>query len=238
MAIIPFPVGPSCFSEGWRIENASRTAGPTILGQQQFVSSPAGRWRGRMQFHCITDDDYLEVDGFLAALDGSANTFYLGPADWRGRPWNSDALTGSLITPDRVAANARAHPGYDTNPDTTGRLDFALAAPVALNATSLTIQRNKGGALKRGQYLSIGKHLHIITALAAPDPSDPATGQPVPGAVQVSIRPWTRRVFQAGSPVEFARPVGLMRLAPDAAPLLERTTSPLSDLPLEFVEAF
>lgn len=236
MAIIPFPVGPACFSEGWRIENASRTGGATILGQQQFSQSPAGRWRGRMQFHCITEDDYLEVDGFLAALDGSANTFYLGPIDWRGRPWNEDALTGGKITPALAAASAAVDPAYDLNPDTTGALNFTLAEAAPLNATSLLIQRNKGGALKRGQYLSLGGRLHIITGLLSVDPVDEA-GTPAPGTVRVSIRPWLRMDYPAGQFIEFARPAGLVRLAPDAAPMLERTTSPLSDLPLDFVEA-
>ncbi|MBA9071619.1 hypothetical protein FHR71_005405, partial [Methylobacterium sp. RAS18] len=149
MATIPFPVGPACFSEGWRIESAVRTAGATLLGQQQFSASPAGRWRGRMQFHCITEDDYLEVDGFLAALDGPANTFVLGPADWRGRPWNVDPLTGGRITPDLAKGSADIDPAFDTNPDTTGRLSFSLAQAASMNATTLRIRRDKGGALRR-----------------------------------------------------------------------------------------
>lgn len=238
MAIIPFPFGPACFSEGWRIENASRTGGATILGQQQFAQSPAGRWRGRMQFHCVTESDYLEVDGFLAALDGSANTFYLGPVDWRGRPWNTDPLTGGRITPDLARRSVEVDPAFDTNPDTTGRLDFTLAQAAPMNATTLQIRRAKGGALRRGQYFAIGTSLHIITAVNSADPVDAATGLPAPGTVDISIRPWLRGPFAADTPLEFAQPLALMRLAPDAAALLERTTSPLSDLALEFVEAF
>lgn len=238
MAIIPFPVGPTCFSEGWRIENASRTGGATILGQQQFAQSPAGRWRGRMQFHCITEDDYLEVDGFLAALDGSANTFYLGPADWRGRPWNIDPLTGGRITPDLARRSAEIDPAFDTNLDTTGRLTFSLAESVTVNATSLRIRRDKGGALRRGQYLSIGDRLHIIAGLATADPTDPSSGQAIAGEIGVTIRPWTRAAYATGTAVEFAGPKGLMRLTPDFAGTLERTTSPLADLAIEFVEAF
>lgn len=236
MAIIPFPVGPACFSEGWRIENASRTGGATILGQQQFAQSPAGRWRGRMQFHCITEDDYLEVDGFLAALDGSANIFHLGPVDWRGRPWNTDPLTGGRITPDKASASAAIDPAFQRNADTTGGLSFELASPATLNATSINIRRIRGGVLRRGQYLSLLGRLHIITGLQAPDPLA-TPGNPVAANVTVSIRPWLRANYAAGTVVEFERPFGLMRLAPDAAPLLERTTSPLSDLSFEFIEA-
>lgn len=237
MAIIPFPVGPRCFSEGWRIENASRTGGATISGQQQFSQSPAGRWRGRMQFHCITEDDYLEVDGFLAALDGSANTFYLGPVDWRGRPWAADPLTGGAITPARGAENLAADPGFENNPDTSSSLNFVLAQTAEMNSTTLALQRIRGGALRRGQYISIARRLHIITALLSPDPVD-ETGMPAQGTVQVSIRPWARSQYLAGTIVETGHPDGLMRLAPDSTPVLERTTSPLSDLSFDFIEAF
>ena len=57
--------------------------------------------------------------------------------------------------------------------------------------------------------------------------------------LDIAARPGARVhvTTQAGTVVEFERPFGLMRLAPDAVPLLERTTSPLSDLSFEFIEA-
>lgn len=228
MATIPFPVGPTCYTEGWRIENASRTGGPAVLGSQQFVSSPAGRWRGKLSFHCITDDDYREVDGFLAALDGSANTFLLGPSDWRGRPWNLDPF-GFPITPAR-----RGGASFEADPLTTSALSFSLNAAAAMNATSLSIRRTRGGLLKRGQYLSIAQRLHIVTALAGADTGLTGSGSPV----GIQVRPWLRADYPAGTVVEFAAPTGSMRLAPESAALLERTAEPLADLTLDVIEAF
>lgn len=191
-----------------------------------------------MSFHCVEDDDYLEADGFIAGLDGPATPFLVGPVDWRGRPWNRDAQTGAIIRPDVAARNAKIDPAYDTNPDTTGTLSFSLAAPVAMNATALTIQRTKGGTLKRGQYLQIGERLHIITGLTTADPTDPTSGVPIAGQIGVTIRPWTRDAYAAGSLVEMAAPMGLMRLTAESAAMVERTTSPLSGLSLDLVEAF
>lgn len=236
MATLTLPPRLRRFTEGWRIANASRGGGASLTGQQQFVVSPAGRWEAKLSLHCLDDDDYLDADGFLAGLDGSANAILCGPEDWRGRPWNVDPLTGAKITPDFKAQDIEADPAFENNPDTTGTLQFSLALAATMNATALSIYRNKGGALKRGQYLSIGQRLHIITALTTTDPIDPATGLAVAGSIGVTIRPWLRADYAANTPVEFAQPVGLMRLTPDSVAMVERTTSPLSDLSLDLVE--
>jgi hypothetical protein len=236
MATLILPPRLRRFTEGWRIANTSRGGGASLTGQQQFVVGPAGRWEAKLSLHCLDDDDYLEADGFLAGLDGSANAILCGPEDWRGRPWNIDPLTGTKITPNFAAQDIAVDPAFDTNPDTTGTLRFALAAPASMNATALSIQRIKGGALKRGQYLSIGQRLHIITGLTTADPTDPDSGLAIAGTIGVAVRPWLRLDYAAGTQVEFAKPVGLMRLTPDAAAMVERTTSPLSDLSLDLVE--
>lgn len=236
MATLILPPRLRRFTEGWRIANAARSGGASLSGQQQFVVSPAGRWEAKLSLHCLDDDDYLEADGFLAGLDGPANAILCGPEDWRGRPWNIDPLTGGKITPNFSVRDIEIDPAFDTNPDTTGTLQFSLAAAATMNATSLSIQRTKGGHLKRGQYISIGQHLHIITGLTTASPADPDSGLAIAGVIGVTVRPWLRMDYAAGAPVEFAKPVGLMRLTAEAAAMVERTTSPLSDLSLDLVE--
>lgn len=236
MATLILPPRLRRFTEGWRIANAARGGGASLTGQQQFVVSPAGRWEAKLSLHCLDDDDYLEADGFLAGLDGPANGIVCGPEDWRGRPWNIHPLTGGKIAPDFAARDIAADPAFDTNPDTTGTLRFSLAAAASMNATALSIRRDKGGHLKRGQYLSIGQRLHIITALTSASPADPDSGLAVAGTIGVSIRPWLRQDYAAGTAVEFAHPVGLMRLTAESVAMVERTTSPLSDLSLDLVE--
>ena len=94
MATLVLPPRLRRFTEGWRIANTSRGGGASLTGQQQFVVGPAGRWGAKLSLHRLDDDDYLEADGFLAGLDGSANAILCGPEDWRGRLWNIDPLTG------------------------------------------------------------------------------------------------------------------------------------------------
>lgn len=236
---LTLPTSMRCFSETWRIKMASRSGGQSLTGTEQIVSSPAGRWVAKASFHLLDEDEaQLDVRGFIAALDGQAGTFMIGPMDWRGQPWNVEPLVGTIITPDKSIGDIAQDPAFDTNPDTTGRLDFTLSAPVAMNATGLVIQRNKGGRLKRGQYLQIGERLHIITAVTTVDPVDPGSQQPVAGTIGVAIRPWTRAAYAAGTPINFANPQGLMRFADPDQGGVEMTTSPLSDLSLDLVEAF
>ncbi len=224
------PANLRCSSETWRIENAARGGGPSITGTQQFVMSPAGRWRAQASFHLIEDDDYLEARGFMAGLDGQAGTFLIGPTDYRGQPWNADPLTGALITPRVQERSFRSDPAYLANADTTALLDFRASGAVALNATSMAISRFKGGALKRGQYFSFGNRLHIITEVPGGDDGTRAV-------VNVNFRPWTRAAYAAGAFLDFYAPRCLMRLSQDETGRVDMTTSPLSSLSLDLVEA-
>lgn len=90
---------------------------------------------------------------------------------------------------------------------------FALAANAALNSTSLTLSRSASAVLSPGMTFSIGNRLHRIVALPSGD-----TGS---GNVAVTIRPWLRAAYSAGQSVEFAAPVGTMRLAsPDTGEMM------------------
>jgi hypothetical protein len=237
MALI-IPASMRCFAETWRIGMASRSGGQSITGTQQFVVSPAGRWLAKASFHLMDKDGaQRDVRGFIASLDGQAGTFFIGPTDWRGQPWFID-MFGTVVTPGAAAGASNTDPAYGTNPDTAGTLDFTLAQPAAMNATSLMIQRNRGGFLARGQYLQIGERLHIITAVTTADPADPLSGQAVAGTVGVQIRPWLRAAYPVGTPLNFTNPQCLMRFADADQGAVEMTTSPLSDLSLDLIEAF
>lgn len=226
----PFPSRLKCSTENWSIQNAARTGGQTFQGQQQFVASPTGRWRAKMSFHLLDDDDYLDARGFIAGLSGPSVPFLIGPYDYRGQPWNVFPVTGRPITPDVAARNAAINAAFSSNKDTAGALKFALGADAAMNATQITITKTQGGAIKRGQYLSIGERLHIIVSEVA-DPG--ATG-----SATVSIRPWLRDDYAAGTPVNFDSPQCLMRLADSDTGSFDMTTSPLSDVTLDLIEAF
>lgn len=235
MPIQLFPQRLLVFSESWRIGSNARTGGQSFTGVEQFVVNPASRWEAKISFHCVEDDDYLEADGFIAGLDGPATPFYLPVYDWRGRPWNTDPLSGSLITPRQAKRSYAVDPAYKNNPDTTGDISFVLRDAASMNSTSIVIQRNAGGALKRGQKFSLNGRLHIIIALTSEDPKD-QSGAPIPGAVSVNIRPWLREDYPAGQIADFANPIAIVRLTPESSAMVERGTSPLSDLSLDLVE--
>lgn len=225
-----FPSRLRCSSEGWRLQNAARSGGQTLSGTQQFVGSPSSQWRAKMTFHLLDDDDYLEARGFIAGLSGQTVPFLIGPYDYRGQPWNVFPVTGQPITPDVAARNAAANPAFASNPDTSGTINFSLAADAAMNATTINVTKTRGGALKRGQYLSIGDRLHVIVE----PPADPGKS----GTAQLAIRPWLRAGYSAGTPVNFESPKCLMRLADGDTGAFDMITSPLSDVTLDLIEAF
>lgn len=217
----------ACSTEGWRIENAARSGGQSIVGSEQFVAGPGSRWRAKATFTLMEDADYLAMRGFIAGLDGQSGTFLVGPIDWRGQPWSAYPLGGTLMTPGKLAAD----------PSAPGAPNFVLAANVAANATTLSVTRAAGGLLRIGQYLQIGQRLHIIVGFTTAEVVGP-NGEAAPGTIGVTIRPWTRAAYTAGAAVNFRTPQGLMRLADADQGLIELTTSPLSDLALDLVEAF
>ncbi len=105
---------------------------------------------------------------------------------------------------------------------------FTLASNAALNATSLTLSRNGVAALASGMTFSIGNRLHRIVAMEADSGA---------GNVTVAIRPWLRAAYAAGTPVEFERPVGIMRFASDDTAEMMLALARFSDVQVDWIEA-
>ncbi len=151
-------------------------------------------------------------------------------------PWFVDPLTGGPISDAMGAAHAALDPAFGANPDTAATLDFQIATPTALNATSVTVQRNRGGLLAPGMMLSVANRLHILTALLTDDPGAEA-GYAQPGRIGIEIRPWTRAEYPAGTPIQFGRPVARMRLASDDTGALQLQLSRTGSVSLDLIEA-
>lgn len=211
--------------EAFTLFSAARVGGISLGGTQQVVANPASLWRARLGLRLRRVDHFLSLRGFLAGVDGQAGAFTVGPIDWRGQPWYRDPNFGTVMTPGMARRNGTA-------PD----LDFTLDQGCEINAVTLYIRRGKGGALQVGQYLQLGDRLHTITALLSPDPPD-VVGGAAPGTVGVTVRPWTKAAFGAGTPVEFAAPKSIMRLSDATTPDVEMTTTPVGDVTLNLVEA-
>lgn len=117
-------------------------------------------------------------------------------------------------------------------PRATGPLSFAVAGGAVANATTLTLAR--GGSAPRpgllpGMTFSIGNRLHRIVALPNGDAGS--------SEIVVTIRPWLRATYPPGTPVEFTKPVGIMRLASDDTGEMMLALSRFADVSIEWIEA-
>lgn len=219
-------------SEVWNPNaGASRGGGRSISNQEQVVAGPSGYVTASLTVSCNTKAKVLAMRGLLAALDGRAGTVLVGPVEVSRAPWFVDPLTGGLVGPGQGARDAARDPLFSENPETSAVLDYRLATPATLNATTITVQRYHGGPILVGQFLSIGNRLHVVADLPSGDGG-------IPGPVRVSVRPWLRADYSAGTAVEFGRPVCPMRLASDDTGAMQLDLSRFGTVTLDLVEAF
>lgn len=213
-------------SEQWVPRNTARTGGQSFTGVEQLVESPTARMTASLTIPCNTRAKVLAARRVIAL--GRTQAWMLGPVEVNRAPWAIDPLTGGAITYAGQISGAAA-PYNDAS-------DFVLAADAALNATAITVTRRAGGHLIPGQLLSIGGQLRTIVDLLSDDPTEAGTGLALPGNIGLAIRPWTRAAFAAGTPVEFGRPVGRMRLASDETGALMLQLSRTGTVTFDFVE--
>lgn len=223
-------------SEAWNPnKGASKSGGRSITNQEQVVVGPTGYVTARLTIPVNKPAKVLAMTALLAGLDGRANTVMVGPREGSRAPWFADPLTGGRITKNRGDRDAARDPAYDANADTSADLDFRLFASAGMNATTLTIQRNRGGHLIPGMKFGIGERLHTIAALTTPDPTG-AGGLAAPGTIGVTIRPWLRDDYPAGTALEFVRPLCVMRRASDDDGEIDLQLSRMGVVTLDLVE--
>ena len=218
-------------AEVWTLVGTSRSGGQSGEGSEQVVRSPTARWKASLTIPCLSSQKVLDMRALILGLDGRTNTVLVGPIETDRAPWVIDPLTGAGISYRRGALNAATDPAYATNTDTNPTLDFRCASPAALNASTLTLQRNRGGLLRPGQYFSFNNWLHMVVALTSTD-----TGGP--GTIGISFRPWLREARGTGDYAEFGQPLSRMRLASDDAGALKLQLSRFGTVTLDLIEAF
>lgn len=220
---LPWPSVLMPSSEDWSLRGGTRSGGQSFQGNEQIVASPTARWKATLTIPCFKRQQILAMRRVIAL--GRSQLWYVGPYE-RGRaPWPVDPILGGLLT-DRDAGAPQPV------------MDFSLAADALLSAAAITIRRNAGNYLAAGMMLSIGARLHIITAITTADPGSPGSGLAVPGGIGVEIRPWLRADYPAGTPIYFATPVCVMRLASDDTGAMELQLSRYGTVSVELVEAF
>lgn len=236
MAPLPWPSILVPSSEAWNPnKGASRSGGRSLTNQEQVVEGPSGYATATLTIPCNKPSKILAMRAALAL--GRAQTWLIGPFEVSRAPWFVDPLTGGKITTCRGNRDAARDAAWDANADTSADLDFRVAAAANMNATALTIQRNRGGLLFPGMFFSINGRLHMVTALTTADRTTVA-GLAAPGPIGIQFRPWLREDVAAGTVIEFGRPVGTMRLASDDTGAMELQLSRFGTVTLDFVEAF
>ena len=216
-------------SEDWSLRGGTRSGGQTFEGYEQIVASPTARWKATRTVPCLTRETNLAMRRFIAF--GRSQLWYVGPCETSRAPWNID-LVGGKITYGRAAHRPDVYVGAQR-----ADLDLRLCGVSGINATSITIQRNRGGVLEPGMVFSISGRLHVIVDLPNGELASPGVQGPA-GTIAATIRPWLRSDYADGTPLEFGRPIGLMRLATDDTGAMEQQLSRLSTVALDLVEAF
>ena len=223
-------------SETWNPnKGASRSGGRSLTNQEQVVEGPSGYATASLTIACNTPAKVLAMRSALAL--GRSQTWLIGPFEVSRAPWFVDPLTGGKITTCRGDKDAALDPAWDANSDTSADLDFRTSGAALMNATALTIQRNRGGLLSPGMLFSISGRLHIITTLTTPDPTVDG-GLAAAGTIGIQFRPWLRGDIAANTPIEFGWPRGTMRLASDDTGAMELQLSRFGTVTVDFVEAF
>ncbi|KTS01967.1 hypothetical protein SB2_28030 [Methylobacterium radiotolerans] len=210
-------------SEDWSLRGGTRSGGQTFEGNEAVIGSPTARWKAALAIPCMTPATIFAMRRLIAL--GRSTTWLVGPYEQPRAPWVQQPVLGGIIGDRTLSTRQPA-------------LSFRLAEGAQVNATSLKILRLRGGALAPGMILSIGGRLHVVTQITTDDPLDPSTNLPAQNIVGINIRPWLREAQDTNTVVEFARPVGTMRLASDDTGALELQLSRHGIANVDLIEAF
>ena len=194
-------------SESWFLRGGTRTGGQSFLGQEQLVTSPTARWTATLTIPLGSRAKILAFNALMGALNGRVGTVLV--------PMN-DLL--------RAPLRAGVRPFYDA------RL-FRTAADAAMNATTLQVARQVGGAVLPGQHFTVDGRLYRVVTAPGGD-TEKTVDFPV------TLRPWLRADVEGGTFVDFARPACTMRLASDDTGKLELQLARFGTVTLDFIEAF
>lgn len=211
----------------WSIENVSRSGGMSLLGSEQVVSSPSGRWKAALTLSVSAQawnspGEVLLLRGLLAKLRGRARTIAVPYVDFR----TPAHLAGIFI--ERVP-HSDGSGISDGSAYSQASVPVTLAASVAMNATLVTLLFPAGIQPLPGQCFTLPDgRMHQVADLIAFDGA----------AWMVEISPWLRADYAAGAAADFDKPNCPMRLAKDDSGALTITRDIFATPSIEFVEAF
>lgn len=217
------------FSEAvFQIVGASRSGGQSIAGQEQVIVSPTGRWRASVTIP-IADrrhgEDRDQVLAYRALVAGGRATTILVPVrDGRG-----PAHRAGIVPCNGLVRYGDGATFSDGSGFAQVYSSAVLAADATLNATQVAVTLGAGLQLLPGMRFSLPDgRLHEVGDITAFD-----------GTVwAVTLAPWLRAAYPAGTALEFERAVCRMRPATDETGALSLRLNRLAAPTIEFVEAF
>lgn len=215
---------------GFEQDIASRSGGPSVLGNEQVVVSAAGRWRATYTVKISSIRHRLAYRSWKAASNGRAGTWLIPTcsgfqvmADAAGL---SDAFALSdIFVPGNIFA------------DTDGAFPIDPAAALVTaggirGARSLAISMSDQTPPSPGLYFSTGsggtKSLYLISSVTR-------TGG---NAYTLVFWPGLRQAVAIGDPVDFATPACRMRLVSDNTGAMNLDLLRFATVSLDFIEDF
>ena len=167
------------------LENAVRGTGVNLAGVEQTVLSPTGRWAMTVQVHLRDRATHAAFAALMAHLRWGRGGSVLVPAGaCLVQP--AGAMTTRFVESDSAITDFDDGLGFVED-----ALPATLATPAALNATDLLIAC--AGSLEPGMYLGLVDRLHQMVG------AEPAGD----GLWRVTVAPWTRAAYAAGTQVKF-----------------------------------
>lgn len=234
MVNIPWPekLKPSAF--GFYHIDVDTSGGAALGGGEQFVISPGPRWGAAMTLPIFDHDGVLAARALRSKLKGRANPALLPNFDGARLSWPVDPLTGVVITP-RVAKRrdgtlglgGTSYGGVEIPPE--AEIVATMFAPGLTGETQVRIEMTQGGPIREGQQFGLlGERLYEIADIVS-----------VAGTLTiVNVLPRLRSNVDAGTAVQFTRPLCLMRCVNMDNELRKLDMLRFATLNLEFVEFF
>lgn len=163
--------------------------------KRNFFRLPSDHWRASLSWTSAREAQWRDIQGFVATLGGRAGRFLLADPAYSGALGGN---TGGTVT-------------------ATGTANAATVTLAGLGGTN--------PALKRGDRLSIGERLYIVTADAN------HSG----GGATVSIAPRLRATV-SGAAVNLTAPIGTFSLVSDDQAGISLRPPLFAEVSLELVE--
>lgn len=208
------------------LQNASRSGGAALNGQEQTVSSMSARWSATFADMPIrSQDEMLAYEAFLANFEGRANVVIAPTFVGSRANWPVD-IYGRKLTPAFTRHKQLDGTIYADAPiPAESQIIARFSAAVARRATIVSLQVVQGSPIKVGQLFSprLGV-LHRITEDL--------------GGGQYRIKPPLRYAEIINTPVDFMRPTCAMKLASDEEGVLSPRSYRYGTASLTLEEAF